>query len=165
MALFAKSKVERFQDETYGSNLGPGDYSPTAPKPNAAGAVSMGFTAPKGLPDILREQVIEEETKFSASSVGAVHRLSVAEKSRRPSIRGPRSAASAAVARLGKVEAQQLARKLSWSEREMEKLQTEVAQLRQREVRYICGRQDAYNEMKETTQSREVNSRATVHQR
>lgn len=145
MALFAKSKVERFQDETYGSHLGPGDYSPMAPKPNAAGAVSMGFTAPKGLPDILREQVIEEEeTKLSASSVGAVHRLrrsSVAAKGRRPSIRGPRSAASAAAARLGKVEAQQIARKLSWSEREMEKLQTEVAQLRQREVRYEYGRQ------------------------
>lgn len=138
MALFAKSKVERFQDETCGSNLGPGDYSPTAPKPNAAGAVSMGFTAPKGLPDILREQVIEEETKLSASSNGSSHRLrrsSVAAKGRRPSMRGPRSAASAAAARLGKVEAQQLARKLSWSEREMEKLQAEVAQLRQREVR------------------------------
>lgn len=145
MALFAKSKVERFQEETYGSGMGPGDYDPSVPKSTSrgAGAVSLGFTSRRGgTEDMKTADPIPEQTEaaFAAardrrSTVGGVG-------SRRPSSAGGMSRLSVAsgASRLLQVEAEQQAKQLAWSEREREKLQGEVVKLREREVR--CGETD-----------------------
>lgn len=140
MALFAKSKVERFQEEAYGSGLGPGDYDPCVPKSTGrgAGAVSLGFTSRRGggAEDTKTAEAIPEQTEaaFTAardrrSTVGGVG-------SRRPSSAGGVSRLSVAsgASRLLQVEAEQQGRQLAWSEREREKLQGELVKLREREV-------------------------------
>lgn len=142
MALFAKSKVERFQDETSGSSLGPGDYDPCVPKSNGhrAGAASLGFTARKGLHPPEREGPIPEDTEaifytardrrpsiaLSPKSPKSPKRMSVSA-SRLPSNGG-------GVSRLEKLETEHQAKHLTWSEREREKLQEDLAKLRLREV-------------------------------
>lgn len=145
MALFAKSKVERFQEEPPRSSLGPGDYDPCVPQTNngnGAGAVSLGFTSSKGLPTSPKEEPIPEESESVYSTAVRDRRASSSvgvggvASSRRPSIGSPRPAPpSLAMTRQEKAEAQQQAKQLSWSELEREKLQAEVAKLRLREVR------------------------------
>ena len=138
MALFAKSKVERFQEEPPRSSLGPGDYDPCVPQTNGngAGAVSLGFTASKGLPTSPKEEAIPEESESTYCTAVRDRRASnsVGVASRRPNIGSPRTAPSLAMTRQEKAEAQQQAKQLSWSELEREKLQAEVAKLRHREV-------------------------------
>lgn len=133
MALFAKS--ERFPAESCTTDLGPGDYNPPTPKPNSAGAVSLGFTGPKGLPNSIREQAVEDTNLSPRISAARLRRASAATTvTRRPSLGGPRSIVNATVARVGKLEAEHLGKQLTWSEREREKLQNEVLKFRQREV-------------------------------
>lgn len=146
MALFAKSKVERFQEEAPRSSLGPGDYDPCVPQTsggNGAGAVSLGFTSSKGLPTSPKEEPIPEESESTIFSSAVRDRRSsssnigggVATARRLSSIGSPRqSAPSLAMTRQEKADAQQQAKQLSWSELEREKLQAEVAKLRLREV-------------------------------
>lgn len=145
MALFAKSKVERFQEEPPRSNLGPGDYDPCVPQKsggNGAGAVSLGFTASKGLPTSPKEPIPEESESTIFSSAVRDRRSSsnnvgggVATARRLSSISSPRQGSpTLAMTRQEKAEAQQQAKQLSWSELEREKLQAEVAKLRLREV-------------------------------
>lgn len=140
MALFAKSKVDRFQEEPPRSSLGPGDYDPCVPQTNGngAGAVSLGFTSSKGLPTSPKEEPIPEESESNYGTAIRDRRAStsvgVASSSRRLSIGSPRTAPSLAMTRQEKAEAQQQAKQLSWSELEREKLQAEVAKLRLREV-------------------------------
>lgn len=136
MALFAKS--ERFPTESCTTDLGPGDYNPPTPKPNSAGAVSLGFTGPKGLPNSIREQAVEDTNLSPRTSAARLRRTSAATTvGRRPSLGGSRSIVNAAVARVGKLEAEQLGKQLTWSEREREKLQNEIGKFRQREVRTL----------------------------
>lgn len=148
MALFAKSKVERFQEEPSRSSLGPGDYDPCVPQANGngAGAVSLGFTSSKGLPTSPKEEPIPEEAESTYTSTAVRDRRtssSVSVASSRPlSIGSPRTAPSLAMTRQEKAEAQQQAKQLSWSELEREKLQAEVAKLRLREVSVFVSQGD-----------------------
>lgn len=147
MALFAKSKVERFQEEPPRSSLGPGDYDPCVPQTNGngAGAVSLGFTSSKGLPTSPKEEPIPEEAESTYSTAVRDRRTSSSvsvASSRRLSIGSPRTAPSLAMTRQEKAEAQQQAKQLSWSELEREKLQSEVAKLRLREVSVFVSLRD-----------------------
>lgn len=138
MASFAKSKVERFQDDTYGSSLGPGDYDPRVPKSTAhgAGAVSLGFTAPKGIAVSDKEEPLPDETEATFSAARERRATVGGVAARRLAVGGSRLSVNSGTSRLDKVEAEQQAKQLSWSEREREKLEAEVSKLRLREVRY-----------------------------
>lgn len=162
MALFAKSKVDRFQEEPPRSSLGPGDYDPCVPQTNGngAGAVSLGFTSSKGLPTSPKEEPIPEEMESNYSTAVRDHRAStsvgVATTSRRLSIGSPRTAPSLAMTRQEKAEAQQQAKQLSWSELEREKLQAEVAKLRLREVSvFVRQRGDQREKQRERKRDRQ----------
>lgn len=106
MASSAKAKAERFLSETCGSDLGTGDYSPAAMKPNSSGAVSLAFTSPKGPPNSLRKRAsIEQDSDLSARLSAARLRLNNADVARRRStIGGLRSASSTVASRIRKVE-------------------------------------------------------------
>lgn len=143
MALFAKSKVERFQEEVQGSGLGPGDYDPCVPKSKSSvGAASLGFTAAKGLSPVHKaEAAIEEETETVLDSAAArIDRRSNAaapQGLRRLTVGGASRLSSSGVSRLVHVEAEHQTKQLAWSEREREKLQAEVVKLREREVSLV----------------------------
>lgn len=142
MALFAKSNVDRFQEEGCGSGLGPGDYDACVPKStgHAAGVASLGFTSGKALASSQRDENIPEETEaiFSAvrdrrPGIGVAALSSLAP--RRASIAGSRPSLVGGASKLNKVEAEHQSRHLAWSERERGKIEAELAKLRAREVR------------------------------
>ncbi len=153
MALsWAQSKVERFQEQTTGSSIGPGDYDPCIPKSQGmAGAVSLGFTSTKGMKPIEREEEGQRE-KAEAVLSSARDRLASAA-SRRTSLGGPRPPVTAAVgaSRLDKVKAEQQAKQLAWAETEREKLEAEVKTLKTLQVRRggaaVCGLDSAGENM------------------
>lgn len=140
MALFAKSKVNRFQEEPRGSGLGPGYYDPCVPQSSEynAGSVSLGFTAPKDAsrsPSRGRSSAAGRR-KASASPPRGRRCNAQSRSMRRMTMGGP-PAQTSAVSRLLHVEAEHQAKQLAWSEREREKLQAEANKLREREVKNI----------------------------
>lgn len=131
--------MERFQEQTTGSSIGPGDYNPCIPKSQGmAGAVSLGFTSTKGMKPIEREEAECQREKAEAVLSSARDRLASAA-SRRSSFGGPRPplTAAAGVSRLEKVKAEQQAKQLAWAETEREKLEAEVKTLRTLQVRGV----------------------------
>lgn len=134
MALsWAQSKVDRFENSTGSSTLGPGDYDPCIPKSQSmAGAVSLGYTSSKGMDALEREQSIPEETD---ATLNAARDRTASAASKRSSFGGPRPALNLGMSRLDKVKAEQQAKQLAWAETEREKLQEEVKTLRSLQVR------------------------------
>lgn len=128
MALFAKSKVERFEVEPNMSTIDFGISKAAAFRARAG----LGFTADK-LPATRRGEMNPEET--GPTFISAQNkRLSAGFATRRSGAGRHRPGSNLVVSRLRKVEAEQQGKQLAWSEREREKLQAEVFKLRKREV-------------------------------
>lgn len=137
MALFARSKVERFHEEPQASGPGPGDYDPCVPKSSEynAGAVSLGFTTPKGAGRSPSKDGSVTDGQESAGSPLRESRSYSPQRrgTRRMTVDGTRHV-SPGTSRIVLGDAGQPARKLPWLERDEEKLETEAVKLREREV-------------------------------